>query len=128
MKFVIHMEHDLHRAAQAILSLPLQEKDWVVTVRPWSPTRSVEQNARYWWLLTAISMQVKDETGKAYSPETWAEFFKAQFLGKDTIIMDGNPILVSHSSTKLNTIEFGDYMTQIEAWASEHGVTFEDNA
>lgn len=128
MKFVLHGEHDRRRAVQAVSGLPLTEHLWVVTIRPYSMTRSVEQNARHWAILTQIGDQFLDEIGKQYSPETWHEYFKAQFLGKDTLIVDGQPILVSRTTTKLKTVEFSEFDLRIEVWAAEHGIhlTFED--
>ena len=130
VKFVIHGEQELKRALHAVLNLSLQEHGWIVMIRPYSPTRSSEQNNRHWLILTQISDQFRDETGKQYSPETFHEYFKALFLGKDTIILDGQPILVSRTTTKLNTIEFSEFDLKIEVWASEHGIhlTFEEMA
>ena len=91
-----------------------------VIVKPYKKKRSVEQNARHWAILTQISDQWEQKTGNKYSPETWHEFFKTTFIGKDTIIVDGSPHLISKTSTTLNTMEFRDFDMQIEAWASEH--------
>lgn len=93
-----------------------------VIIRELKPKRSIEQNARYWALLTQISRQVQDENGRDYSPETWHEYFKAKFLGKDCILLDGEPFLVQKTTTSLNVMQFGDYMTMIEVWAVEHDV------
>jgi len=98
-----------------------------VRIDQYAKRRSTDQNARYWMILTFISDQVLDENGKQYSPETWHNFFKAKFLGKDTMIVDGDLILVEKTSTKLTVMEFMDYMMQIEAWSVEHGVHFFDD-
>lgn len=98
----------------------------IVEVRPYGRSRSLEQNARYWAILTDIAEQVKPN-GQEYSPETFHEYFKAKFLGKDTLIIDGDPVLVQRTTTKLKVMEFMDYMTQVEAWAVDHGVHFYDS-
>lgn len=95
-----------------------------IIFRPYKARRSHEQNNLMWAVLTEISKQVKDETGKYYSPEVWHNYFKATILGKDAIIMDGKPELVQKSTTKLGTKEFSDYVTEIQAWAVDRGVKF----
>lgn len=95
-----------------------------VTVEEYKSKRSLEQNARYWVILTQISEQVTDENERKYSPEVWHEFFKAKFLGKDAVIIDNEPVLLPRTTTTLKVLEFGDYMTQCEAWAVDHGVKF----
>lgn len=95
-----------------------------IEIREYKAKRSRDQNALMWAVLTDIAKQLPDESGKYYSPETWHEYFKATILGKDSIIVDGAPHLVTKSTTKLNVVEFGDYVTQIQAWAVDHGVRF----
>lgn len=97
---------------------------FAVTIEPVGRRRSLEQNARYWVILTYIAEQLRDESGKMYSPETWHEWAKATFIGKDTLIVDGEPTLIPKSSTKLRVMDFADYMTKLEAWAIDHGVNF----
>lgn len=110
------------RAIQAIRDLPIGEA-WDFALTPHKSTRSIEQNARYWSLLTEISEQLTPE-GKQHSPETWHEYFKARFLGKDVMIVDGEPFLTPRTTTKLKVSDFGDYMTQVEVWGVDHGVRF----
>ncbi len=94
-----------------------------VTVEEYKRTRTVDQNSRYWAILKDISYQVQVE-GRNYTTDVWHEYFRTKFLGKDTFLVDGSPVLVTKSSRKLNVMDFGDYMTQVEVWAVEHGVHF----
>ena len=110
------------QAIRAIQQIPL-DRVMDFTLAPHKSSRSLEQNARYWSLLTEISEQLKPD-GNKYSPETWHEYMKARFIGKDVVIVDGEPLLIAKTSTKLKVAEFGDYMTQVEAWGVEHGVRF----
>ena len=110
------------QAMQAIREIPLDQV-FDFTLAPHKSTRSTQANARYWAMLTEISEQVHPE-GKTYSPETWHEYFKARFIGKDVLILDGEPFLVAKTSTKLKVADFGDYMTQVEAWGIDHEVQF----
>lgn len=107
-----------------LANLPQKEDGWKVIIAEHLNNRSIEQNDRMWAILTEVAEQVADETGKYYSPETWHSYMKAKFLGKDTIVIDGSVELVERSSKKLKVKAFADYMTQIEAWAVEHGVNF----
>jgi len=95
-----------------------------IEIEKYEKRRSIQQNARMWVILTFISEQLLDENGKQYSPEVWHEYMKAKLLGKDTVIVDGEPTLVTKTTTKLTVMEFMDYVTQIEVWAVEHGVHF----
>lgn len=120
---IIRGAASLSAAIQKLSGIPLN-KPWVLTVEEMQSTRSIEQNRRYWAVLTDIADQLPDETGKFYSPETWHEWAKAKFLGKDTIIIDGEPTLVQRTTTKLKVLDFVEYCTQIEVWAIDHGVNF----
>lgn len=122
MKFTLRNARLRATAIDAIRNLP-RDQVWEFSLTPHKDTRSHEQNARYWAILTEISEQLTPE-GRAHSPETWHEYFKAKFIGKDVLLVDGEPFLVAKTSTKLKVAEFGDYMTQVEAWGVEHGVKF----
>ena len=122
MKLILRTPNLRAQAIRAIQALPLDQV-YECELKPWKATRSSEQNRRYWSLLTEISEQLKPD-GKHYSPETWHRYFKTKFLGMDVIVVDGEPTLIEKSTTKEDVPNFGDYMTQIEAWGSEHGVQF----
>lgn len=96
-----------------------------VSVEPHKSTRSTEQNARYWVLLTVISQRAPEYMGGEYhAPDRWHEYFATRFLG-----MEAGPFGtgVRKSTTRLKVSEFGDYMTAIEAWAAhEFGITIDD--
>lgn len=90
-----------------------------LVLRPLKSKRSIEQNRRYWALLREISAVAWVE-GRRYSEEVWHEQFKRWFIGCDEVVMpDGTTQLRGISTTRLNVEEFGAYMTQIEAWATE---------
>ena len=86
-------------------------------------TRSLPQNAAYWALLHEIADRLKPQ-GKAYSAEQWAEYFKQRFLGAEDIpLPNGKVVVRSRSTADLDMDEFSDYLSQVTAWAAEHGVT-----
>lgn len=88
-------------------------------------TRTIKQNKRYWGkgVLAQIAEQAT-VNGRLFDAETWHELAKRKFIGVIEL-PDGS--VVGKSSTKLTTVEFADFCTQVEAWASsELGVTFYD--
>lgn len=82
-------------------------------------TRSLHQNAWYW---AGVIQPIADYTG--YTPEETHELLKARFLPKRLAIADGNGVVVDEvviggSTTKLNKIQFGEYVEEIRRWAGE---------
>lgn len=96
-----------------------------VTIEELKPKRSLEQNARYWALLTEISKQAPSHMGgEWHSPDTWHMYCRRRFLGVEPgPFGEGVP----KSTAKLGIGAFGDYMTEIEAWAVDTfaGFSFE---
>ena len=83
--------------------------------------RSSEANRRYWALMHEISENIKPQ-GKQYSSEVWHDYLKQKFLGADERqLPNGKTLVIPHSTAELDTAGFADYMTQVEAWANEHG-------
>ena len=79
--------------------------------------RSLDQNSRYWALLTYISQHAPQyQDGRWYSPEIWHEELAGRFVG-----MVPGPFGegVRKSTAKLAVMEFSDYMNAIEEWARD---------
>jgi hypothetical protein len=90
--------------------------------------RSTQANARYWLLLHEIATNLKPQ-GNVYSAEQWHTYFKSRFLGCDEVTMpNGKALQIPRSSADLDTSEFNDYQTQVEAWAAERDVFLADMA
>ena len=98
-----------------------------VTVERWKKKRSVDQNARMWAILNALSKSAPPYMdGQWYSPDVWHEYMKRRFLGVEPGPF-GEP--ATKSTAKLSTVEFSGYCDQIEAWIAEEGIILEnDNA
>jgi len=95
-----------------------------IIVQPFKKKRSSQANARLWEILTQISNAKPG--GADYPPEVWLEYYKDKFLKKSIVTINGNPKVVSGSSSHLNTQEFNDFMSEIEAdAATELGVQLE---
>jgi hypothetical protein len=91
-------------------------------------TRSTEANRRYWLLLHAIADKLRPN-GQEFNADTWHTWAKSKFLGCEEFrLPNGKTLLIPNSTTGLDVAEFGDYMTQLEAWAHEHDVWLEDVA
>ena len=85
--------------------------------------RSQHQNRRYWGkgVLAQIAEQAAPG-GKLFGAESWHEVFKREFIG---VIELPNGEVIGKSSADLNTAEFCEFCTQVEAYAAtELGVTF----
>jgi hypothetical protein len=90
-----------------------------LTIEKRHATRSMAQNAWYW---SGIVGAISEHTG--YTPDEVHELLKAKFLPKRLAIADGNGVVVDElviggSTTKLNKIEFGEYIERIRHWAAE---------
>ena len=90
--------------------------------------RSSEANRRYWLLLHLIAEKITPE-GNRYSAEQWHIYAKSRWLGCDEMkLPNGKTLLIPKSSADLDTADFNDFMTAVEAWASERDVFLDDLA
>lgn len=88
--------------------------------------RTNEANRYYWLLLHAIAEKVKPED-KQYSAETWHSYWKLKLIGgNDVTLPNGKVMVIPKSSAELDTGEFQEYVSQIEAWAHERGVYLDE--
>lgn len=98
--------------------------DAVVTIR--EATRSLEQNARMWAMLSDVS-RAKPE-GRCHTPEVWKHLFMnacghaVQFeLG-----LDGRPFPTGFHSSKLTKSQMSDLMEFIAEYGARHGVRWSE--
>ena len=88
--------------------------------------RSNEANARYWALLHKMSQNIKTLDGK-FSVAVWHEYFKSKYLGCDEIkLPNRKTLLITRSSSDLDTEEFCVYQTKVEVFAHEHNVYLDE--
>jgi len=95
----------------------------VVEVKP--ETRSLEQNARLWAMLTEISQQV-DWYGKRLTPTDWKMVFSASLRKLDVVPnLDGTGfVALGLSTSKMSRREMAELQELMEAFAAERGVRF----
>jgi hypothetical protein len=88
--------------------------------------RSNQANARLWLLYHAIADHVKPKK-RSFSAGSWHLYLKTRFLGCDDVpLPNGEVLLIPRSTAELDTNEFAEYMTKVEAWAAEHDVWLAD--
>ena len=84
--------------------------------------RSNPANARYWLLLHTIAAKLKPG-GQAYSAEQYHAYYKSRFLGCDDVALpNGKVLTIPRSTAQLESTEFAEYVTKVEADAAERGV------
>ena len=94
----------------------------VLEVKP--STRSLEQNARLWAMLTDISRQV-DWYGRKLTPDEWKHVFSAALKKQEVVPgIDGGFVVLGLSTSKMTKAEMCDLQTLIEAFGAERNVRF----
>lgn len=97
-------------------------KRLVITIKP--ETRSLQQNARLWAMLTEISQQV-DWYGRKLTAEEWKHVFSASLKKQDVVPgLDGGFVVLGLSTSKMTKSEMGDLQTLMEAFGAQQGVKF----
>lgn len=94
----------------------------VVEVR--AETRSLEQNARLWAMLTDISKQV-EWYGHRLTPDEWKDVFSAS-LKRTKVVpgLDGGFVVCGQSTSKMTIAEMCELQELMEAFGAQKGVRF----
>tara|TARA_B110000914_G_C15408240_1_gene420506 strand:+ start:232 stop:597 length:366 start_codon:yes stop_codon:yes gene_type:complete len=87
---------------------------WEVEVKPFAFNRSVEQNKRYWKLISELGDYLGYDEGEMH------ELCKYKFLSYKQDML-GDEMVVVPSSSKLTIKEFVEYLSKVERFASELG-------
>ncbi len=87
-------------------------KPWRVTIAPYVNNRSRDQNALYWKWLGTIAKETGNDTDELHS------LFKRKYLPPIFVDVCGEVVETRRSTTRLNTKDMSDYMTQVEAFAA----------
>lgn len=117
---LVHREA-IRRAIQAVEESP---EGYIVTIQ--EPTRSLEQNALLWALLTDVSEQV-DWYGRKLSATDWKHMFTASLKKQDNVPgIDGGVVVLGQSTSQMTKKEFSSLVELIYAFGAEHGVVFID--
>ncbi|MDO9334986.1 MAG: recombination protein NinB [Caulobacter sp.] len=99
---------------------------WLLELK--EPTRSAEQNAALWSLLTQIHKQRKVHNGVKMTPDLWKAVFM-QAWGAEVVFLptlEGDGMFpAGHRSSHLTVGEMTDLIEFILAWCATAGLTIE---
>ena len=126
MKVVLYNAQQAHAAIMnlwAQIKGPMVDgQQYVLELR--EKTRSNEQNARMWAMLSDVSRQVIWH-GRKLSPEEWKHVFSASLKRQDVVPgIDGGFVVLGLSTSKMSVREMGDLMELISAFGAQNGVKF----
>ena len=95
---------------------------WVVSIS--KPNRSTAQNSLYWAVLQEVSEQIRPN-GQGHASDVWHVYFKTLFLPARMKELPGGQVVeLEPTTTGMTTAAFSDYVEQVIAWATEHGMTW----
>lgn len=119
-RYIMSHETARCRAVDAVRNAPA---GYVIEIK--EPSRSLDQNALLWPLLTCLSEQV-DWYGQHLTPDEWKDVMTAG-LRKQTAVpgIDGGFVMVGSRTSKMSKAEFSDLVELIYAFGAERGVRFE---
>jgi hypothetical protein len=97
----------------------MRDGEVLVMITKKHATRSAQANRYYWGVVVELLAQ---HTG--YTPEEIHEILKARFIPKKLSVANGNgeikgEFVIGGTTTSMNKLEFGEYITSIRQWAAE---------
>ena len=120
--FVLAHSQAREGAVEAVKQAP---DGYCVEIKP--RTRTLDQNARLWSLLTEVSNQVLWH-GRKLSQTDWKHVFTSSLKKMDVVpnIEGTGFVALGLSTSKMTKKELSDLMELITAFGIEHGVRFSD--
>ena len=112
-----------------LASLP--EGLWEVVVRPYKATRTLEQNAKMWAVLTDISKQVQWD-GEWRTPEDWKDLVTAalrKIKNQEQRLcrgLEGGLVALGERTRQMSIEEMSEVIEYATAWGAMRGVRFGD--
>jgi hypothetical protein len=101
----------------------LEGKDLVLTLEKQTTKRSDEQNGYYWSVVVPMVKDGLIDLGfdrDELDKDTVHDYLKDRFLKKDLVNEDtGEVITIVQSSKKIDTVQFNEYVADIQRWAAE---------
>lgn len=90
-------------------------------------TRTLDQNAKLWPLLTDISKQVIWH-GRKLRQHVWKDIFTAALREAEIVPgLDGNFVVCGQSTSGMGKKEFSELLALIEAFGAEHSVQWRND-
>jgi len=123
-KAVVKIQNELDRRKVATWAKNVKAGT-VVEFR--SQTRSNDQNALMWSLLTQISKQV-EWFGKMRSPEDWKDLTTAALRGAEFVpgITPGTIVPLGMRTSQMSAAEISELIESLYAFGAERGVHFRE--
>ena len=108
----------------ALQGVKAAKDGWLLEIR--EPTRSTEQNAALWSLLSQVQKQRPNHNGVKMTPELWKAVFM-QAWGVEVVFLptlEGDGLFpAGHRSSHLTVGEMRDLIEFILAWCARAGLT-----
>lgn len=128
MKQIFQLSHELARrnAANAVIKAP---EGFIVEIKP--RTRSLDQNACLWALLTELSKKMQwpvDGQMVYLKPEEWKHILSAGLKRHQRVAMgiDGGFVVLGQSTSKMTKAEMSELLELIHAFAADRGIDLGD--
>lgn len=122
-KQIFRLVHGQARAG-AKAAIEAAPAGFMVTIQP--PTRTLEQNARMWAMLSDISKQVVWH-GRKLAPEDWKHVFSAALDKQDVVPgLDGGFVVLGKSTSKMSIRQMTDLQDLMSAFGAERNVVWSD--
>lgn len=120
MDFLLKNTIDREVFCEYMQCLP-EGKSYDVSVKVHRSKRSNPQNAWYWTIVGIVAKETDNDK------EVIHRLFKKMFIGYDVKVVGNERIAVVRSSSTLNTEEFSEYLSKVEAFvAQELGILLPD--
>ncbi len=108
-------------ACDAVMSAP---DGWMVRVS--LPTRSLDQNAKLWPMLTDVSMQV-DWYGTKLTPDEWKDVFTASLKRAKVVPgLDGGFVVLGQRTSQMPKDEFSELIELIYSFGADKSVAWSE--
>lgn len=123
-KFFIVNRQSLVDAFKWVCSVGF-EKSFIVEVKPL--TRTLEQNAKLWSMLTDVSKQVNWH-GQKLTPEDWKHVFSAA-LNQQRVVPNIDStgfVVLGQSTSKMTVRQMAGMIELINAFGAQHDVEFKE--
>lgn len=120
MDFILRNNVEREVFCEYMQSLP-EDKIYDVSIKLHREKRTNPQNAWYWTIVGIVAKETQNDK------ESIHKFFARKFIGFDVKEFGGEKIGIVRSTASLNTEEFSDFLSNVEAFcASELGIILPD--
>jgi len=117
---------DSRRKDYAKACIESAPEDCVCTIR--QKTRTLEQNALLWALLTDLSKQINWH-GQYLTPDEWKDVMSASLKQQKVVPgVDGGFVVIGARTSQMGKREMSDLCELIQAFGAEHNVIWSDDA